>query len=100
MNINVPNAQAARRPPPRRQAPDLERLSGAAEVPAHPKTFLPQTRPRSGGGYNKIFLLIIRRVAVRETGVSRHHGGPIDGPLKPLGPSHHYRIEEGFKGDS
>ena len=30
---------------------------------------------------------------VRETGVSRHH----EDPLKPLGPSQHYRIE-GLKG--
>jgi len=39
----------------------------------------------------------IRRIAVRETGVSRHHGGSTKGPPKPIGPSQHYRIE-GFKG--
>ena len=31
-----------------------------------------------------------RLKAVRETGVSRHHGGPIEGPLKP--PVHHSTI--------
>ena len=31
----------------------------------------------------------IRRAAVRETGVGRHHGGSIEGPLKPLGPLHY-----------
>ena len=34
-----------------------------------------------------------RRVAVRETSVFRHHGGPIEGHMKPVGPSQHYRIE-------
>ena len=29
----------------------------------------------------------IRLIAVRQTGVSRHQGGPIEGPLKP--PVHH-----------
>ena len=33
-----------------------------------------------------------------ETGVSRHHWAPIEGPLKPLGPSQHYHIG-GFKRD-
>jgi len=36
----------------------------------------------------------IRRIAVRETSVSRYHGGPFKGPLKPSGISYHYRIEE------
>ena len=31
-----------------------------------------------------------------ETAISRHDRGPIEGPLKPLGPFQHYRIE-GFK---
>ena len=33
----------------------------------------------------------------RETGVSRHHGGAIEG-FEGLRPSQHYRIE-GFEGD-
>ena len=32
----------------------------------------------------------IRRAAVRDTGVSRHHEGPIEGPLKL--PVHHSSI--------
>ena len=39
----------------------------------------------------------IRRIAVRETNVSQHHKGPIEGPLKPLGPSQHYCCK-GFEG--
>jgi len=39
----------------------------------------------------------IRRIAVRETSVSRYHRGPIEGPPKVPHSSHHYRIE-GFKG--
>ena len=39
----------------------------------------------------------IRRVAVRETGISWHHGGPIEGLLKTLGSPEHYHIEV-FKG--
>ena len=35
----------------------------------------------------------IRRVAVRETGVSRHHGGPIEGPPETPRKSLYYRIE-------
>ena len=31
----------------------------------------------------------IIRIAVRVTNVSRHYGGPIEGPLKPLSASHH-----------
>ena len=34
---------------------------------------------------------------VRETGVSRHHGDPIEGPLENPRISQHYRIEK-FKG--
>ena len=43
--------------------------------------------------------LPIRGVAVRETGSSRHHGGPIEGPLKPppISTSGYYRTK-GFKG--
>ena len=37
----------------------------------------------------------IRRIAVRETGASRHDGGPIKAPRT----SQHYRIEE-IKGGS
>ena len=40
----------------------------------------------------------IRRAAVRETSVSRHHGGPIEGPPETRRTSLHYRIEW-FKGD-
>ena len=36
-------------------------------------------------------------VAVRETSVSRHHGTPIEGPLKTHHSSEHHRIA-GFKG--
>ena len=36
------------------------------------------------------------RTAVRQTGVSRHHGGQIEGPLKALGSSQHYSYE-GFE---
>ena len=32
-------------------------------------------------------------LAVRETGVSRHHGGPIEGPPETPRTSQHYRIE-------
>ena len=39
----------------------------------------------------------IRRIAVRENGVSRHHGGVFEGSLKTIRTSQHYRIE-GFKG--
>ena len=39
----------------------------------------------------------IRRIAVRETGVSRHHEGLIEGPPETPQTSEHYRIE-GFKG--
>ena len=39
----------------------------------------------------------IRPIAVRETGISRHHVGRIKGLLKHLGLSQHYHIE-GFKG--
>jgi len=39
----------------------------------------------------------IRRTAVRETGVSWHHGGLIEGPHEIPHISQHYRIE-GFKG--
>ena len=35
-----------------------------------------------------------RRSAVRETGVSRHQGGPIEGPPETPRTSQHYRIEE------
>ena len=35
----------------------------------------------------------IRRTAVRETGVSRHHGGPIEGPPETPRTSQHYHIE-------
>ena len=41
----------------------------------------------------------IRRTAVRETGASLHHWGPIEALLKPLGPKQHYNIKE-FKGPS
>ena len=34
------------------------------------------------------------RLVMLETGVSQFHGGPIEGPLKSLGPSQHYHIEE------
>ena len=34
------------------------------------------------------------RTAVQKTRVSWHHGGPIEGPLKLLESSQHYRIEE------
>ena len=38
--------------------------------------------------YKYIYIYINdQRAAVRETDVSRHHGGPIEGPLKP--PVHH-----------
>ena len=39
----------------------------------------------------------IRRIAVRETCISRHHGSPITGSLEPFGPLQDYRIE-GFYG--
>ena len=39
----------------------------------------------------------IRRVAVRETGVPQHHGGPIVGPNETPCTSQHYIIE-GIKG--
>ena len=39
----------------------------------------------------------IRRAAVRETGVSRYQGGPIEGPPETSRTSQHYRIE-GIKG--
>ena len=39
----------------------------------------------------------IRRIPVRETGVSWHYGSPIESSLKALGPSQHYRIRR-FKG--
>ena len=35
----------------------------------------------------------IRLTAVLVTDVSRHHGGPIAGPLKSLAPPQHYRVE-------
>ena len=38
-----------------------------------------------------------RLIAVRETGVSRHQGGPIEGPPETPRTSQHYRIE-GIKG--
>ena len=38
-----------------------------------------------------------RLIAVRETGVSRHQGGPIEGPPETHRTSQHYRIE-GIKG--
>ena len=41
----------------------------------------------------------IRRKAVREAGVSRHHGASLRAPLKPLRPSQHYRTD-GFEGGS
>ena len=37
------------------------------------------------------------RIALGETGVSRHQGGTIEGPPETPRTSHHYRIE-GFKG--
>ena len=39
----------------------------------------------------------IRRIAVRETGVSRPHGGPIEGPPEAPRAPQRYRVE-GFKG--
>ena len=36
----------------------------------------------------------IERTAVRETDVSRHHGGNIEGPLIFQEPSEHYRVEK------
>ena len=41
----------------------------------------------------------IRRIALRETSVCRHHGGPIEGipPETSRTTTQHYRIE-GFKG--
>ena len=36
-------------------------------------------------------------IAVQETGVSQHHGGPIEGPPETLRTSQHYHIE-GIKG--
>ena len=39
----------------------------------------------------------IRRKAIREPNVSRSNMGPSRSPLKPIGPSQHYRIE-GYKG--
>ena len=41
----------------------------------------------------------IRRTAVRETGASWHHGGPIEGHPEACRTSQHYDIE-GFKGTS
>ena len=38
-----------------------------------------------------------RLIAVRETGVSRHQGGPIEGPPETPRASQYYRIE-GIKG--
>ena len=38
-----------------------------------------------------------RLIAVRETGVSRHQGGPVEGPVEIPCTSQHYRIE-GIKG--
>ena len=35
----------------------------------------------------------IRLIAVQETGVSRHQGGPIEGPPEIPRTSQHYRIE-------
>ena len=35
-----------------------------------------------------------RLIAVRETGVSRHHGDPIEGPPETFPASQHYLIEE------
>ena len=35
----------------------------------------------------------IRLIAVRETGVSRHHGGPIEGPPETPRTSQDYHIE-------
>ena len=34
----------------------------------------------------------VRLIAVRETGVSRHHGGPIEGPPETPRTSEHYRL--------
>ena len=39
----------------------------------------------------------VMRTVVRETGVYRHHGDPIESHMEPLGPSQHYRIKR-FKG--
>ena len=36
---------------------------------------------------------IIRLIAVRETGISRHHGGQIEGPPETPRTSQHYHIE-------
>ena len=36
---------------------------------------------------------VIRRIAVRETSVSRHHGEKIKGPPETSSESQHYRIE-------
>ena len=38
------------------------------------KKIKPVILPETGGA--------TRRTAVRETGLSRHHGGPIEGPLE------------------
>ena len=38
----------------------------------------------------------IRLIAVRETGVSRHQGGPIEGPPETPRTSQHYRTEGGM----
>ena len=59
------------------------------------------------GNVNIVFLSVKRQpdrktvtdrlIAVRETGVSWHHGGPIEGPPETPRTSQHYRIE-GIKG--
>ena len=41
---------------------------------------------------------VIRRIAVRETGVSRHHEGTIAGPLKNLGSSQHSIVKMWLRG--
>ena len=41
---------------------------------------------------------LIRRTAVRETGLSRHHGEPIEGPLKPLGIPEQFGVERFKRG--
>ena len=45
----------------------------------------------------KVFSLVA--VDLGETSVTRHRGGPIQGPLKPCGTPQHFFIE-GYKGDS
>ena len=69
-----------------------QKLGACAEDIRHSET---KATAEGGAGPGGIlsFHFLTQTLAVRETSVSRHHGGPIEGPSETPHTSQHYHIE-------